>query len=324
MRKRVRALSFECREFGPDNVRGGRTPQASQGFLRRNGMATGYLRRPARPAPKAADGGVPPKDRAELQGCGFCVRRPGSDGGGRRDARHEKSQGDAARAQALILVATLFGAHTLPPMSTSASPIVWLTISFSRRVALPLLRGLILLTFFSTPCVQADGVRSAVEAMIAQYDESRNLQRLEGVDMTQLEDSAAPIVRMLTMLRNRDMLLCYLRHRMKKIESARWDVAGTLPQESLELLSPNEREYDREYANLLSDFQTAYDLDLMRDTKPPTDLFIKVLAKEEVGAFVGPESGATIEQMNGGDTVFLRRGDVEPLIRQGKLEHLAF
>ena len=29
MRKRVRALSFECREFGPDNVRGGRTPQAS-------------------------------------------------------------------------------------------------------------------------------------------------------------------------------------------------------------------------------------------------------------------------------------------------------
>ena len=209
-------------------------------------------------------------------------------------------------------------------MSTSASPIVWLTISFSRRVALPLLRGVILLTFLSTPCVQADGVRSAVEAMIAQYDESRNLQRLEGVDMTQLEDSAAPIVRMLTMLRNRDMLLCYLRHRMKKIESARWDVAGTLPQESLELLSPNEREYDREYANLLSDFQTAYDLDLMRDTKPPTDLFIKVLAKEEVGAFVGPESGATIEQMNGGDTVFLRRGDVEPLIRQGKLEHLAF
>ena len=171
---------------------------------------------------------------------------------------------------------------------------------------------------------QADGVRSAVEAMIAQYDESRNLQRLAGVDMSQLEDSAAPIVRMLTMLRNRDMLLCYLRHRMNKIESARWDVAGGLPEESLDLLSPNEKEYDREYADLLSEYQTSYDLDLMRDTKPPTDLYIKVLAREEVGAFVGPESGATIDPMRGGDMVFLRRGDVEPLIRQGKLEHVAF
>ena len=140
--------------------------------------------------------------------------------------------------------------------------------------------------------------------------------------MSTPEDSAAPITRMLTMLRNRDMLLCYLRHRMTKIETARWDVAGKLPEETLELLSPNEREYDREYADLLSDYQTAYNLDLMRDVKPPTDLYIKVLAKEEIGAFVGPESGATIDPVRAGDTIFLRRGDVEPLIRQGKLEQM--
>ena len=170
---------------------------------------------------------------------------------------------------------------------------------------------------------QADGVRAGVETMAAQYDESRNLQKLDGVDMTQLEDSAAPIVRMLTMLRNRDMLLSYLRHRMNKVEQARWDVAGRLPEESLAMLSPNERQYDRDYADLLSQLQTDYDIDLMRDTKPPTDLYIKVLAREEVGAFVGPESGATIDPVRAGDTIFLRRGDVEPLIRQGKLEHLA-
>ena len=136
------------------------------------------------------------------------------------------------------------------------------------------------------------------------------------------EDSVAPVVRMLTMLRNRDMLLCYLKHRMGRIEQARWDVAGKLPDEALEVLSPNEREYDREYAALLSNFQTAYDLDLTRDSKPPTDLYIKVLAKAEVAAFVGPESGATIDPLKAGDTIFLRRGDIEPLIRQGKLEHV--
>jgi hypothetical protein len=172
------------------------------------------------------------------------------------------------------------------------------------------------------PPFAADGVREVVETMAAQYDESRNLQKLEGMDMRNPVDSAAPIVRMLTVLRNRDMLLCYLRTRMERIEQGRWDVAGTLPDDALELLSPNEREYDREYAKLLSEFQTSYDLDLTRDTKPPSDLYIKVLAREEVGAFIGPESGATIDPVKAGDTIFLRRGDVEPLIRQGRLEHI--
>lgn len=174
------------------------------------------------------------------------------------------------------------------------------------------------------PPYAADGVRGVVETMIAMFDESKNLQKLSGVDLNTPEDSAAPIVRMLTMLRNRDMLLCYLRHRMDRIEQARWDVAGFLPEDALEVLSPNEREYDRQYAALLSEYQSAYDLDLTRDSKPPSELYIKVLAKEEIGAFVGAESGATIDPMKAGDTVFLRRGDVEPLVRQGKLEHVDF
>ena len=123
---------------------------------------------------------------------------------------------------------------------------------------------------------QADGVRGVVETMIAMFDESKNLQKLSGVDLNTPEDSAAPIVRMLTMLRNRDMLLCYLRHRMDRIEQARWDVAGFLPEDALEVLSPNEREYDRQYAALLSEYQSAYDLDLTRDSKPPSELYIKV------------------------------------------------
>ena len=139
--------------------------------------------------------------------------------------------------------------------------------------------------------------------------------------MSSREDSVAPMTRILTMLRNRDMLLCYLRHRMEKIEDARWDVAGTLPEEALEVLSPEERRFEREYNELLSTYQTEYDLDLTRDKKPPTELFIKVLVKQEVGSFVGAETGAEID-LKKGEEAFLRRGDVEHLVRQGKLEHV--
>ena len=109
---------------------------------------------------------------------------------------------------------------------------------------------------------------------------------------------------------------------MERVEQARWDVAGKLPEEALDVLSMNERRFDNEYAELLSAYQTEYDVDLTRDVKPPADLYIKVFVKEEVGAFIGPESGATIDPVKAGDTIFLRRGDVEPLIRQGRLEHI--
>ena len=39
----------------------------------------------------------------------------------------------------------------------------------------------------------------------------------------------APMVSILTLIRNRDCLMCYLRHRMERIENMRWDV-GDMPQ----------------------------------------------------------------------------------------------
>ena len=171
------------------------------------------------------------------------------------------------------------------------------------------------------PPFAATAVRTVVETMSEMYRDSRDLQRLEGIDMRDPKDSAAPMVRVLTMLRNRDMLLCYLRHRMERIEEARWDVAGKLPAEALELLSPNEREYDREYEALLAEYQSEYDIDLTLNSKPPSDLYIKVLVVQDVGEIVGAESGATID-LRAGDTLFLRRRDVEQFIRQGQLVHI--
>ena len=152
----------------------------------------------------------------------------------------------------------------------------------------------------------------------------RELRKLEGEDLSQPsppEDSVAPLTRALTMMRNRDMLLCYLRTRMDRIESARWDMAGPLPADALEVLSAHEREYARKYGELLTEYQDTMNIDLTRYSQPPSELYIKVRVNEEVGEIVGPETGATID-LRAGDIVYLRRGDVEPLIRQGKLTHI--
>eukprot|EP00965_Chrysotila_dentata_P228345 6196547-Pleurochrysis_carterae.AAC.6 len=125
--------------------------------------------------------------------------------------------------------------------------------------------------------------------------------RLDGYDGTDIADVCAPRVCMMTMVRLRNLLLAYVRHRMEKIEALRWDVAGAIPDENLELLSTHEQHYAQQYNSLLSTYQMTYDLDLTRDAAPPVDnLLIKVRVLADVGKFVGPESGANIE---------LKRGD---------------
>ena len=109
---------------------------------------------------------------------------------------------------------------------------------------------------------------------------------------------------------------------MLRIEQMRWDMAGSMPPESLGLLSSNAQKYVQEYNQLLSKYQMEYDLDLTRDCTPPADnLLIRVNVIADVGKLVGPESGARLE-LKRGDNPYLRRGDVEHLVRQGLLEQV--
>ena len=48
---------------------------------------------------------------------------------------------------------------------------------------------------------------------------------------------------------------------------------------------------------------------------------VQVSALKDVGQFVGPESGANVE-LKRGDEQYLRRGDVEHLVRRGDLVHI--
>ena len=67
---------------------------------------------------------------------------------------------------------------------------------------------------------------------------------------------------------------------------------------------------------MLSAYQAANDIDLTRDHDPPADnLYIRVNVLTDVGQFVGPESGVNLD-LKRGDLSYLRRGDVEHLVRR--------
>ncbi len=171
------------------------------------------------------------------------------------------------------------------------------------------------------PPAAPNKVNQVVRKIVAFAEEAAALQRVPSYDGADLAHLAAPRVNITTALRLRHCLLAYLRKRMERIEEIRWSVAGVMPDENLALLSENEKDYSREYNALLSEYQSQYDIDLTRDSTPPSDLLIKVHVLADVGQFIGPESGATLE-LKRGDNPFLRRGDVEHLVRQGKCRHL--
>ena len=67
------------------------------------------------------------------------------------------------------------------------------------------------------------------------------MHRIPGANLKTKEGSVGPLVYLLMMMRNRDCLACYLRTRMQRIEEMRWDVAGSLGEDELQLLSVHER-----------------------------------------------------------------------------------
>eukprot|EP01111_Echinosteliopsis_oligospora_P019164 TRINITY_DN9116_c0_g1_i2.p1 TRINITY_DN9116_c0_g1~~TRINITY_DN9116_c0_g1_i2.p1 ORF type:complete len:127 (+),score=19.54 TRINITY_DN9116_c0_g1_i2:317-697(+) len=125
------------------------------------------------------------------------------------------------------------------------------------------------------------------------------------------------------MQRNKRCLLAYLMHRLQQIKGLRWDLGTSVIPDNIKTnLNPREVQFFSEYDKMLGDYmRSVNELDLTMDlNQPPKNLFIEVRVKQDVGALV-TESGNTIN-LRANTTHFLRRTDVEPLIRQGVLEHI--
>jgi GINS complex subunit 1 len=121
--------------------------------------------------------------------------------------------------------------------------------------------------------------------------------------------------------RNKRCLMAYHKHRMNKLVDLRWQSGSALPEHAQRKLSEDEQQYYRDYDALLCAYARDVDVDLLAVQEPPKDQYIEVRVLESAGELT-TESGATLS-LDKNTTHFLRRCDVEHLIRQGLLEQIA-
>eukprot|EP00949_MAST-11_sp_MAST-11-sp1_P001244 g1244.t1 len=119
------------------------------------------------------------------------------------------------------------------------------------------------------------------------------------------------------LLRNKRYALAYLKHRMEKIETLRWETGAVLPKELRSNLNSTELDYFQNYNNILGNYMRDMKIDITSGMTPPKDLLIEVRVVEACGEIFTDHGPVTLDANT---THFLRRGDVEHLIRQGKLQ----
>ncbi|KAG3117187.1 hypothetical protein PI124_g1742 [Phytophthora idaei] len=121
------------------------------------------------------------------------------------------------------------------------------------------------------------------------------------------------------LLRNKRCLIAYVHHRMEKIKALRWETGTIIPAQLAQNLCQREVQFFNQYDQLLTDYMADFELDLSADMKPPKDLYVEVRVLRDCGE-VMTESG--LVNLEAHSQHFLRRVDVEQLIRQGLLEQI--
>ncbi|KAF9129114.1 DNA replication complex GINS protein PSF1 [Mortierella sp. 14UC] len=129
--------------------------------------------------------------------------------------------------------------------------------------------------------------------------------------------------------RNKRILMAYHHQRVEKIKELAWSYSTTqlLPENLRRLLSPDEivffQEYEKTCRNMYTSLDEFVELDLggVGMTAPPKEVFITVRVVRDCGDIV-TDSGAVLSLKKNSEH-FVKRGDVERLITQGYLKHVA-
>ncbi|KAG0297528.1 DNA replication protein psf1 [Linnemannia gamsii] len=126
--------------------------------------------------------------------------------------------------------------------------------------------------------------------------------------------------------RNKRILMAYHHQRVEKIKELAWAYTARLPESLNRLLSPDEivffQEYEKKCRNSYTSLEEFGELDLgLGMISPPKEVFITVRVVKDCGDIV-TESGAVLSLKKNSEH-FVKRGDVERLITQGYLKHVA-
>ncbi|CAO3676577.1 unnamed protein product [Umbelopsis vinacea] len=128
----------------------------------------------------------------------------------------------------------------------------------------------------------------------------------------------------LTAKRDKRILMAYHRQRVNRIKQITWDQGNTLSGENRVALSGPEIDFAKEYTELIASYkQNFMEIDLGGNggigLDPPEDLFIEVRVLKDAGE-VQTEYG--VLNLKRGSQFYVRRTDVESLIRSGYLKHV--
>ena len=169
------------------------------------------------------------------------------------------------------------------------------------------------------PVYNEDAIRAVVEECSVLKDAFEEIVAKENRDEARVRATLQILQECI--YRNKRCVLVYLRHRTNKLEELWWKTASpSLSAEIASKLSPAEIDYYSKFQELVSKTMDNIDLDLTGHVQPPHDLLVEVRALKDAGELLLQSGARVILEKN--STHFLRRTDVEHLIRQDYLEQV--
>ncbi|CAG0886911.1 unnamed protein product [Darwinula stevensoni] len=183
------------------------------------------------------------------------------------------------------------------------------------------------------PPFNEDGIRQVLDEMKALYEE--NHRDVNATVAGSADHFNAVHLRHSALERSKRCLLAYLFTRLKCLRDMRWDFGSILPSEiRFYLCEPEvicmlisvklEVQWFQAYSKSLGMYMHSIGrqgLDLTQNLQPPKSLYIEVRCLEDYGEIETDDGDFLVLRKN--STHFLPRGQAEPLIRQGILEHIS-
>ena len=122
------------------------------------------------------------------------------------------------------------------------------------------------------------------------------------------------------LLRNKQCLLAYHKHRLDKIKQISWDLGGNLSRDLIKTLSPSEVSFLSSYSSLMNSYKVSFlDVGLSSSLLPPKELYVDIRVLKDCGEIL-TETGSV--RLIRDSQHYLKRTDVEKFIIQGLVQHV--
>ncbi|EDW57125.1 DNA replication complex GINS protein PSF1 [Drosophila virilis] len=174
------------------------------------------------------------------------------------------------------------------------------------------------------PAFDDDGVRQVLEEIKAIFEE--NVAQASSYNNSG-DRSLWPLLnyRHAALQRNKRCLLAYLYERMQRIKAMRWEFGPIIPSDIKQALCDPEVQFFNNYSKSLASYMRSVGdgqgIDLTGNLRPPKSLYIEVRCVENYGKFELDDGEVVHLKKN--SQHYLPRAQVEPLVRQGILQHIA-